>query len=214
MPLLFMLHPQASLDIAWVSDILNALGVKRRILTIKRPALLQNVISPEPWMQHSFQIYPAYQNAHLKIAETILDRRSMPSYGPVYLSRSGLADTQRTGGETELELENILRRRGFAIIRPETLSFADQVAIFNSSPLIVGMTGSAFHTALFSRMDYRGTLVILTEPKIFPRYVLVDSIKQYRVAYINCLNRPAIRGANASIDVAKALQLMEEANIL
>ena len=47
-------------------------------------------------------------------------------------------------------IEAMARSAGFEVVYPETMTLAEQVALFSSAREIVGEYGSAFHTAMFS----------------------------------------------------------------
>lgn len=69
--------------------------------------------------------------------------------GPIYLSRG---QGHRREEPFELELENHFRRQGFLVVRGWELSVAEQVARVAASSIIVGMSGSALHNAVFAPM--------------------------------------------------------------
>ncbi|MBT9289578.1 glycosyltransferase family 61 protein [Prosthecodimorpha staleyi] len=85
----------------------------------------------------------------------------------VWLSRSRLADNQgRILGEAELEA--VLRRRGWDIVHPETLSVAEQIDRLDGAEHIAGFEGSAFHTLLF--MDVPGRVQIFARRRPASRH--------------------------------------------
>jgi capsular polysaccharide biosynthesis protein len=47
------------------------------------------------------------------------------------------------------DVEAAVERMGYEIIRPERLSFAEQVALFSSARVVLGECGSGMHNALF-----------------------------------------------------------------
>jgi hypothetical protein len=55
----------------------------------------------------------------------------------------------------QAEIEAIAVREGLTLVKPETMSIADQIALFRSAELIVGEFGSAMHNALFSASGTR-----------------------------------------------------------
>ncbi len=59
----------------------------------------------------------------------------------IYVSRNR---ARSRGVENEAELEHMLQGLGFATIHPETLSVADQIALFKRVKIAVGPTGAAF----------------------------------------------------------------------
>ena len=82
----------------------------------------------------------------------------------VYLSRRSHAHPMRIL-LNEVELERALATRGFAIVRPERLRPAEQVALARQAKVIVGATGAGMANALFAEA---GALVIDLQPQVFP----------------------------------------------
>jgi capsular polysaccharide biosynthesis protein len=86
-----------------------------------------------------------------------------PSVEKIFVSRRSI--TKRLGiryrGLTnEDELCEALAEKGFAIVEPEQLSFQDQVRLFDSAKIVVGLGGAGMFNVLFSRP---GTRVITIE---------------------------------------------------
>jgi hypothetical protein len=50
----------------------------------------------------------------------------------------------------EEEIEHLFKKYGFVVVRPELLSFQEQLDIFSSAEIIAGPTGSAFTNMIFS----------------------------------------------------------------
>ena len=102
-----------------------------------------------PPMLQSFYVYhPAFGTA----LEAYVGRME-PHAGPerVYVSRSGMR-TSYAYRElvNEPELETAAAERGFEIVRPEALSWREQVSLFAGARVITGEFGSGLHNTLFS----------------------------------------------------------------
>jgi capsular polysaccharide biosynthesis protein len=69
-----------------------------------------------------------------------------PGGGALYLSRAG---GQRNLVNRE-RIEAIAAEHGLAVIRPETMSLSEQIALFASAEVIAGEYGSALHNSIFS----------------------------------------------------------------
>jgi len=129
--------------------------------------------------------------AHLTVTERLHGGTSGDWDQPIYLSRLGFRSKARVAPmdrDAEETLELKLAASGYRVVRPETLPFAQQVALFNECPTIVGLLGSAFHTAMFTRKTYAGRFALLTfrPERKKGRYGLIDSIKGYSAFYIEC----------------------------
>lgn len=199
-------------------EILDALGVQSRILSVDRPTVFQEVICPGPSFEYRWKAYSVADEPHTTVASTISSNRRWRR--PVCLTRSGLPD-QIEGfdgllrsirkSEAEPELEAELARRGFDIVRPEELSLGHQISLFEQAPLIVGARGSAFHTALFPRSS-EATLAVLNWGRKFENCLLVDALKQHRSCYIKSM-RSTPEGEHV-LDVALTITLLERAGLI
>lgn len=79
----------------------------------------------------------------------------------VYLSRRGQSMRVMVG---EAAFEKALAARGFTIVRPETLSAAEQVALVRDAEVLVGASGAALANAVFLP---RGARVVEIQPLNF-----------------------------------------------
>jgi len=169
----------------------RSLGRPRTLYTLEVPTLFAEVIVPMPSMQHSFRIYDNADTEHLAISANALELAVRPVAPKVYLSRSGVSN-RRTDGELELESE--LRRRGFDIVSPETLSIPDQIAIFNRAEWVVGSMGSAFHNVFFSQRGAPTKTVQFTWGKPNLRYMMIDWIKGNKSYYALTMDAQYVDG--------------------
>jgi capsular polysaccharide biosynthesis protein len=67
----------------------------------------------------------------------------------IFISRAGADDSRALENRDEIEV--LAASSGLAIVRPETFSFAEQIALFRQAQVIVGEYGSALHLSMFSR---------------------------------------------------------------
>jgi capsular polysaccharide biosynthesis protein len=80
-------------------------------------------------------------------------RESVAGPEPVVVEPTRRLYLKRTGGRrisNEAKLMKELTPLGFEAVMPETLPFADQVALFRSSAVVVGAHGAGFSTGVFS----------------------------------------------------------------
>jgi O-antigen biosynthesis protein WbqL len=69
----------------------------------------------------------------------------------VFVSRGGVRTAQSFREmENEAEIEGIAQELGLSLLRPETLSWAEQARIFSRARLVAGEFGSGLHNALLS----------------------------------------------------------------
>lgn len=70
------------------------------------------------------------------------------NYPKIYLSRASKDVTRRVIGN-EAEIEAMLEKLGFVIVKPTEYSFEQQVHIFSNAEIIIGPTGAAFANLIF-----------------------------------------------------------------
>lgn len=97
--------------------------------------------------------------ARILAAAAIADDPAAPKR--IYVSRLG---SQKRELVNEAELEAALAARGFTIVRPETLSVRDQIALFHRAETIVAPAGAALANILFCKP---GTKVFEIQPSNF-----------------------------------------------
>ena len=133
------IHPQ-------FIDMLQALGVGRERIRFHHPqgASLFPALYLPSWpggnntpMRSSYQVYEP-----LKRARSAWDGKRL------YLSRQGVSDRPLAN---EAEVAALFASKGFEIVRPETLSFAEALEVFAAPSCVAGPYGSAFHNLAFTR---------------------------------------------------------------
>ncbi|MBA3576599.1 MAG: glycosyltransferase family 61 protein [Sphingomonas sp.] len=210
LPILFTSPGKWRQPPAYGTDVIAALDLTPRTLRVDKPTIFREVVCPGTAIEYRWKAYSVADEPHTAVAEA-LDGTSQRTWRrPVYLTRSALSDDLRKS-DAEPELEAQLSSRGFDVVRPEMLSLREQISLFEQAPLIVGMVGSALHTALFSRSS--GTLAILNWGRGFEHYLLVDGVKRHRSYYIKSMQRHGEAGEYV-MDVGRTLQLLEQAGLL
>ncbi|WP_343699090.1 DUF563 domain-containing protein [Caulobacter sp.] len=97
-----------------------------------------------------------------EVAERVLSRAPAgQSARRVYLSRRGQSMRVMVG---EAAFETALAARGFTIVRPETLSAGEQIALMREAEIVVGASGAALANAVFLP---RGARVVEIQPTNF-----------------------------------------------
>jgi hypothetical protein len=105
-----------------------------------------DMLVPEPAWRLNAWIAPEIRDIHLR-ARAGLDVPSAQGSEILWLSRSGLPRARVAYDEVLLEW---LLREHVTIVRPETMSLAEQVAAIEASQAVAGIVGSAFHTMLMA----------------------------------------------------------------
>ena len=90
-------------------------------------------------------------NAMISLRENVLSKIATTNKFPkkIYVKR---CSTYRNILNPD-EVERFLSSVGFSIVMPETMSFADQVILFNNADHIIGTTGAAMANIIFTKPD-------------------------------------------------------------
>ncbi|MDP8916483.1 MAG: glycosyltransferase 61 family protein, partial [Pseudomonadota bacterium] len=110
-------------------------------------AAVRQLILP-PMLQHFYVFHPYLGEA--------LDTYAAPAPAPqargrVFVSRGGMRTTYAYREMTnEAEIEAAASDLGFDVVRPETLPWREQLALFAGAGIIAGEFGSGLHNTLFS----------------------------------------------------------------
>jgi capsular polysaccharide biosynthesis protein len=106
--------------------------------------------------------------------------------GRVCISRSNFE--RETRGvwrifESRLRFEDVARRHGFEVVRPEELAIPEQIALFAGAGIIVGEHGSGMHSAIFSGSGAAIGCVAFSNPIQF----LIGARRGHTNVYLNRL---------------------------
>lgn len=85
----------------------------------------------------------------------------------LYLTRRRSARRDLRVMANEARIEALFAERGFTILAPETLGFAEQVALYAGTRRMTGVSGSALHNVLFLRPG--GDLVEIEHPMLYEK---------------------------------------------
>ena len=130
----------------------------------------------------------------------------------IYLTRAGLAAGLRRAS-AEAVLEEQVGRLGMMVVRPEALTLADQVSLFNTASFVAGTVGSAFHTQLFSLRGDSLKMLIFSWEKLNSRYPMIDQIIGSSVKYVNASTIRSLneheRVVDIDLDVGRSISALE-----
>jgi len=133
----------------FVCEWLDAFGVLTVHLPERGAVRFSRMFVPEPALRLRAWISPEIRDIHLHARRGlgIRHKRGGQDEGVLWLSRSGLA--RHRVAHDEVLLEWLLERHA-TIIKPETMTLAEQVALIEASDAVSGVVGSAFHTILMA----------------------------------------------------------------
>ena len=127
----------------WQREILDLLGIRNTLFEITRPTAFRTLFIPPPGY-----IIPTEFTARHAAFLACVNPEKVEKGRRLYLSRSHL---QNRVYENEAEAENLLRRYGWDILHPETVSVREQLREISRSDIVLGIEGSAFHSILLFR---------------------------------------------------------------
>lgn len=126
----------------------------------------------------------------------------------VYLSRTRFhadatgAERARTASDHDRHLDETFAAAGFAVVHPETLTVAEQVALVRGASVLAGLSGSALHLSVFAAP---GTRVLALGDQRAPRrqthaQVMVDAACGHLTAFVADGDHAALAAALDSLE--------------
>jgi glycosyltransferase involved in cell wall biosynthesis len=164
--------------------ILRACGLgPEDFVTFHEPVRLGRVIVPAPAIEELHFIHRVFARRFNEIgdrlcAASVARKTDVPLYLTKQNVTSGISHFVNEARFTE-----VLARAGVRIVAPETLPFAEQVALFRDNSVISGVIGSAFHTTLFTpgcRM-----MVLNYGPTLWSNQLLIDKANGNTALYLH-----------------------------
>lgn len=207
-------HTKRNRPAGITQQILEAFGIPpERIVWLEEPTLLRRVIVPEPLYELSCSAHEWMPRSFRSVAARYISN-GQPFEQPVYLSRRLLPSYLRqiVG---EFELEEILRENGFLIAYPETMTFPDQVRLFNQHTDFFTSAGSAAYNILFAL--HGPTLHVLTCGIPRQDYFLAPAVAGAPSAYCNGFGRggrPSINTTPVLADLPTIADYLETSGFL
>ena len=142
----------------WQDEMLQLLGygAKRRI-EVPADAMLEcRELHAASLVAAGYFIAPvAIQHLRRELARRITPAADAPPR--IYLSRQGAA-TRRLANEAELL--PLLKQHGFIVVHPESMSAAEQLVLFQSAQLILGVEGAALVNLLIAPSNARVGVIV------------------------------------------------------
>lgn len=140
----------------WELDLFDLLGIdRRRLVVLRAPVRFARLHVPTPG-------FIIRRNFHTRQRDALAVTPAAPGPARVYLSRNGFQSRLFTASG-ECAVEDILADKGWQIVRPETLSIRDQVALLANAGTVAGIEGSAFHTVMLCARPQARLIVLRRE---------------------------------------------------
>ena len=131
----------------WELELLEAAGIPRdRVHLTTRPVRVETLLTATAMFSRPEYIHPEILSTYDTIATTLARQASDRDWPRrVFLTRR----PGKRGCDNAAEVEDLHRRYGFEVVRPEALPLPDQVRLVREAEVISGFAGSGmFHTAL------------------------------------------------------------------
>lgn len=169
------------------------------------PIAVDRLIYPTPMTRHAWHIAPRCLTLLEQLAARI--RADPGGRNRLYVTRNRVARRRLLN---EDEILPIVRRHGFTVVEPQTLSLYRQISLFRNAELVVGNYGAALTNIAFA--SGRPTLFALTSPLMQDDFFsTLTSLKQSRYLSLHGeASEPAPdMNADFRIDVPRFLALLE-----
>nr|USU32999.1 glycosyltransferase family 61 protein [Methylobacterium sp. OTU13CASTA1] len=167
----------------FLAPILAAFGLTSdAVIRFDRPTRIPHLVLPAPSLKEQAFAHAVHSGLVQAIGRpfwqnTVVDGTARPAY----LSKARLvAGISRLRNEAALEAA--LARRGVDIVYPERLGLPDLVRLFSERRVVMGTTGSAFHTAAFAAPGRR-ILGLNWAPHLNANFPLLDALNHTRGRY-------------------------------
>jgi hypothetical protein len=131
-------------------------ATEERLLRFDRPLFCETVYVPDPPLDLTGNIHTLARATFARL-QSLGEQSCIETPDFVYLSRVRPKERRL---ENEAEIEALFRARGFAIIEPESLSFADQIKLMTRAKGVAGPGGSAMHNLMFARSETRALFLL------------------------------------------------------
>ncbi len=174
--------PDLWFQVPFISCIFKSLGLsKDDFVVFDRPTRLRRLIIPQTSLGEQTHAHYVFRVLCHRIAMQLGIGEDHCKLNPVYLSK-----TRLKGGvgriRNEIEIETALQAAGIEILYPETLHLPDQIKLFAQRRVVMGSTGSAFHSSIFA--PPRSTIICLnTIPNVNSNFVILDRLNGNDASY-------------------------------
>ena len=171
------------LALPFAGRIFEQLGLRQEaIAQFDRPVRIRELIVPEPAFEEQRHAHRVFRDLCLSIGDGLVEqsgikRLDAPAYVSKHRMHSGVGRAIN-----ERELVKTLEAAGFDIVHPELLDFERQLKLFASRRLIVGTTGSAFHTSIFLR-ELPTVISINPIPDVNANFPMMDQLAGLTAEY-------------------------------
>ncbi len=135
---------------SWFCELIALIGIDPNdIILFDIPIKIKTLYAPNPGCEADSYVYTGFTDFCNQVGDDAIQGIDKIDY-PVYLSRRKLSYGSLCL-DNEDYIVDYLIQRGVKEIFPERLSIREQISIFSGKYPVLGISGSAFHTSVFSR---------------------------------------------------------------
>lgn len=177
-PIVILTYPNAEVQ-KQLNQVLELLHIDAgRIRLIRRPVRFRKIIVPE----QSVRLFDSFTDKFTLIYDTMRENVTAGSYEKIYLTRSGLPDSDCVNEEF---LENFYSRRGYKVISPEKYSLRIQISFLAGASDVVCTEGTLSHMLLFCNSGTRVTIFRRCEDKLLKPQYIINQARGLNVTYVD-----------------------------
>lgn len=189
---------------AWQDELVRPLLGDREIHIVDAvPATYERLLVPSRPYRYEAAISPHAAAVWDRVAG-LISSGTDTSPALVYLSRTRFVDSLPSDAPARAraysnatEVDELFRQKGFAVIYPETMAVADQVALVRDAEVLAGQSGSALHLAAFMRS---GRVIELgdsrTASHLLPTQRAIAAVKKQLIVHV-----PFVAGETKDVDL-------------
>ncbi|MFE1601448.1 glycosyltransferase family 61 protein [Methylobacterium sp. ID0610] len=180
LPRLLAFTPAPAEGPGYVGAILGGLGVGAEgVACFYEPVRIPRLVLPDPAFREQAFVHRVFGDLCRAVGQPFWGGERLGR--PVYLSKTRLSSgISRIANEDAIVAE--LDRCGVEIVAPETLPFGDQVRLLSTRRIVMGSTGSAFHTSAFAAPGCR-LLGLNWMERLHANFALIDAVSGHAAKY-------------------------------
>ena len=183
-------YQKQSLNLLNISNFIDASDLKHvkvnKIICIDCVGRNISKLHPTKWLVNNFRFY-------FKIP---MNKKSKKKNLKIFINRTGSSSVMRDIINKD-DLIDYLKNKNFMIIDPSKLDFLQQIKIFNSSKIIIGLYGAGLTNVIFCK---KGTTIIELKNN-YTDNVYKNISKAFNLKYYNLIsNKVASDGSKRSWD--------------
>ena len=187
----FLFRPGFSVD-DYPKEFFELLGLTEdRIEIVTVPTRYSRIIVPEEACYNLSCAHPKWLLPFEYMKEKAKAALPPSPHEKIYLSRTEFSKYGEGDGLNEEFYEEFFRRRGFAVIHPQTLPLIEQVSLLMGAKEIACTFGTLSHMALFAQ-DGARQINIIRAPEWWPSQSVISAVRHLDWYYVEGTMNPLV----------------------